>query len=220
FHDLQLISSATPRFNKWSYGYRIIFSILFEDLRKIWELTDATNKTSYILHSSFFIVGPTLKIISAQAAFILFLTSIIAILILLRKRGLDDRLDKYQALQSDYIDTFRLGASIYIGTFLLGNNWAYRLIFLIFTTPQIIAWIKSWCYLSFLSSFALIGIILTLWMKTVIDQGLGIYLHQLIDWYLFFYFIYAFLLTLPNWLQTSIFMRIESVVENSFLSKK
>jgi hypothetical protein len=133
FHDLQLISSATPRFNKWSYGYKIIIDLMFADLRKIWEITEAINKTSYAPHSSFFIVGPTLKILSVMAAFILFLTSITAILILLRKKGLDGRLDKYPALQSDYIDTFRLGANIYIGTFLLGNNWAYRLIFLVFS---------------------------------------------------------------------------------------
>jgi len=35
---------------------------------------------------------------------------------------------------------FRMGASIYLGTFLLGNNWDYRLAFLIFVIPQLSQW--------------------------------------------------------------------------------
>jgi len=38
---------------------------------------------------------------------------------------------------------FRLGASIYIGTFLMGNNWDYRLVFLVFTLPQISEWART-----------------------------------------------------------------------------
>ncbi|MBK9927999.1 MAG: hypothetical protein IPP66_22225 [Anaerolineales bacterium] len=36
---------------------------------------------------------------------------------------------------------FRMGASIYVGTFLLGNNWDYRLAFLIFVVPQLSQWL-------------------------------------------------------------------------------
>jgi len=38
---------------------------------------------------------------------------------------------------------FRMGASIYVGTFLLGNNWDYRLAFLILVIPQLSEWILS-----------------------------------------------------------------------------
>ena len=38
---------------------------------------------------------------------------------------------------------FRMGASIYVGTFLLGNNWDYRLAFLIFVVPQLSQWFYS-----------------------------------------------------------------------------
>ena len=37
---------------------------------------------------------------------------------------------------------FRMGASIYIGTFLLGNNWDYRLAFLILVLPQLLQWTR------------------------------------------------------------------------------
>jgi hypothetical protein len=38
------------------------------------------------------------------------------------------------------LDAFRVGALIYIGTFLQGNTWDYRLIFLIFSLPQLAEW--------------------------------------------------------------------------------
>ncbi len=38
---------------------------------------------------------------------------------------------------------FRMGASIYVGTFLLGNNWDYRLAFLILVMPQLLQWSKD-----------------------------------------------------------------------------
>lgn len=38
------------------------------------------------------------------------------------------------------LTAFRMGASIYLGTFLLGNNWDYRLAFLIFAVPQLSQW--------------------------------------------------------------------------------
>ncbi len=37
---------------------------------------------------------------------------------------------------------FRMGASIYAGTFLLGNNWDYRLAFLVFVMPQLVEWMR------------------------------------------------------------------------------
>jgi len=33
-----------------------------------------------------------------------------------------------------------MGAGMYIGTFFIGNNWDYRLIFLLFTLPQLSDW--------------------------------------------------------------------------------
>lgn len=41
------------------------------------------------------------------------------------------------------LSAFRTGASIYVGTFLLGNNWDYRLAFLIFVMPQLSQWARG-----------------------------------------------------------------------------
>jgi len=42
-----------------------------------------------------------------------------------------------------HIDAFRMGASIYIGTYLLGSSFDYRLMFLLFTIPQLTQWLSN-----------------------------------------------------------------------------
>lgn len=41
------------------------------------------------------------------------------------------------------IDAFRLGAALYIGNFIIGNNYDYRMIFLLFCLPQLLTWATS-----------------------------------------------------------------------------
>jgi hypothetical protein len=38
-------------------------------------------------------------------------------------------------------DAFLMGSALYIGSFLLGSDWVYRLVFLIFVVPQLIEWV-------------------------------------------------------------------------------
>jgi len=42
-----------------------------------------------------------------------------------------------------HIDAFRMGASIYVGTYLLGSSFDYRLMFLLFTIPQLTQWLSN-----------------------------------------------------------------------------
>jgi len=46
------------------------------------------------------------------------------------------------SLSTRNLAAFRMGVSIYVGTFLLGNNWDYRLAFLILVMPQLLQWTK------------------------------------------------------------------------------
>ena len=48
---------------------------------------------------------------------------------------------RWSASSSRNLDAFWLGSAIYIGTFLLGNNWDYRLAFLLFCVPQLSDWL-------------------------------------------------------------------------------
>lgn len=47
-----------------------------------------------------------------------------------------------EAAHERNLAAFRMGASIYVGTFLLGNNWDYRLAFLVLVIPQLSQWLK------------------------------------------------------------------------------
>lgn len=48
----------------------------------------------------------------------------------------------YQGSDANNLRAFRAGAGIYIGTFLLGTNYDYRLMFLLFTVPLLVEWIQ------------------------------------------------------------------------------
>lgn len=41
------------------------------------------------------------------------------------------------------LDAFRIGASVFCGTFVLASNWDYRLMFLYFVVPQLLAWSEA-----------------------------------------------------------------------------
>jgi hypothetical protein len=46
-----------------------------------------------------------------------------------------------ETVHERHLAAFRMGASIYVGTFLLGNNWDYRLAFLVLVIPQLSEWL-------------------------------------------------------------------------------
>jgi hypothetical protein len=100
-----------------------------------------------------------------------------------------------------YIDGFRIGSSIYLGAFLMGWSFDYRLVFWLFTIPQIIDWIKiDDEKLGYLSSFALLGILGSLYLSSSSFLGFD----EILNWLLFGYFAYAFLLTISEWLKSEV----------------
>ncbi len=117
---------------------------------------------------------------------------------------------------SGSLDSFRVGASLYIGTFLLGNNWDYRLMFLIFCIPQLSAWLISsderlrWCsraslfsmfvsmwYLLIVGAWMVFTSMLSPWIKS--DWPGPWLFDELSNWMLFLLLIYLFAGSLPSW---------------------
>ena len=167
FERIKLVSAATPRAIRFSYGGKIIFDLFFRNLNK-------------------------------YPLFLLALLSIVLISFLLVKKR-----NSLNNLNIERIDSFRMGASIYMGTFFIGNNWDYRLIFLIFTIPQILLWIKYQNVISKISSLAFMGITATIWLSS---KSTSIYhLDEFINWLLFLFFTYTVILTLPVWLKRIIY---------------
>ena len=95
---------------------------------------------------------------------------------------------------STSLDAFRVGAAVYVGTFLLGNNWDYRLMFLIPAIPQLRYWsASSVVFVRRISKLMLLALAMSLWHLTLdalldlIPGGnyLGFALDEMANWTLF-----------------------------------
>jgi hypothetical protein len=184
--SLELVSKATPRSTGLSYGSKVIFDIVFPKLEKLSYVFLNSNITK-LIH----IVK--LPMLALSLLIFMFTAYVLA------KHG-ENIYQKEKPLDINRIDAFRIGASIYIGTFLIGNNWDYRLVFLLFTIPQILAWLKSGNRFSLIAGLALVGIILSTWLSRSTSRVF--YLDELINWLLFLFYSYTLFLTLPKWLKS------------------
>ncbi len=140
-----------------------------------------------------------------------FLLYLLAILILVASFyfGIRAR-SKFQFDDLRNLRAFWSGAGIYIGTFLLGNNWDYRLAFLLFTLPQLAYWTHHKNSQSTLIARVTLGILfLSLWYMAVKEiifmispTAAIIYpiVNQGINWLLFAGLSYLCAFSLPGWL--------------------
>jgi len=110
--------------------------------------------------------------------------------------------------EDKYLDAFRAGAAIYLGTFLLGDNYDYRLMFLILTIPQLVVWTKcSPRDISLRSIGVILFIFLSQWYlfnrRIIYYLPYGHYVSYVIDqlfkWSVFFGLFYLFVWSMPNW---------------------
>jgi hypothetical protein len=123
FNSFRAAWKLTQRGSDNSYGIYVFvdrFHIALENTLSKWM---PTNQVAFILKA-----GPYL-IISVLIFLVLFWT--------FRNRY------HLETTNQRNLDSFRMGAAIYIGTFLMGNNWDYRLAFLLFVIPQLSEWMRT-----------------------------------------------------------------------------
>jgi len=106
-----------------------------------------------------------------------------------------------------YQDAFRVGATLYIYIFLLfGNSWDYRLIFLIFTVPQLLKWSNIECRtIKIISKLALLTILLSFWYLLIVKgfsfipygKKISFILDEISNWLVFISLLYLLLWSLP-----------------------
>jgi len=142
-------------FYKYLFASALIFGVYialtYEGLSGIWNLTARGTFLSYgdyiifdLYHAYFRYYLLKLMTEAQVIAFMKIVPHLIAMTVLSVVFWLGIRSKITLAVDSERnLTAFRMGACIYIGTFLLGNNWDYRLSFLIFTIPQISRWIFS-----------------------------------------------------------------------------
>jgi hypothetical protein len=74
-----------------------------------------------------------------------------------------------------------VGTSVYLGTFAVGNNFDYRLVFLLLTLPQLIEWARMATHrLSLLASATLVSILVLMWVGSL-SETLALW-DELVSW--------------------------------------
>lgn len=182
YSDLLMIREGTPAYADLSYGFNILWMKLAEvDI----------------------VLGYYAKIISLL---ILLLSMRFAFVALLR----DDFTSETQE-KSLFLDAFRTGSAIYLGTFMLGNNFNYRLIFLIFTIPELIFWakcssrdIRLIIYCTLTSLFVLMWFILLDKVINIFPYATytGIAVNGISSWLVFIGLMYLLFWSMPVWVKT------------------
>jgi len=112
------------------------------------------------------------------------------------------------------MDAFRLGASMYIGNFLIGNNYDYRLIFLLFCLPQVFIWLQKSGFQRNLAAIFILTMILLFHFPSVIrhlmPENWNMPVKAVFYWGLFGISLVLFLHSLPVNRFTKLFFRPSS----------
>ncbi len=181
FNDFMLVFKTTPKGVGSSFGINVWWMGLRHGRFFNLPLSD-----SIVLF---------LKILSYAAALLILLSTMV---ISVRKK------DRKLLSEAPYIDSFRVGASIYMGCFLLMNTIDYRLIFIVFVIPQIVAWLREKEKdIALVSKITLAAMLFSLWSTTFVKRFLGrnitFLMEEFTNWIMLAGLLYLFFSSLPDW---------------------
>lgn len=95
-----------------------------------------------------------------------------------------------------HANAFLAGAAIFLGSFIiLGNNFDYRLIFLLFTIPQLLTWTERLGGIGRLSLMAIVAIALRLWFVSLFS---AVWISDILSWWLVWFYGYSVTLLLRS----------------------
>ena len=135
------------------------------------------------------------------------LTAVIIIVCIALTAGTLLHSSRMNAQDSLNLDCFRAGSAIYVGTFIIGNNWDYRLIFLIFLIPQLTLWSTgSELRARNAARFALLAIFISMWYLVIwkVLRKYSTVLDESSNWLLFSLLVYLLVLSAPDWVKESV----------------
>jgi hypothetical protein len=105
---------------------------------------------------------------------------------------------------SQYIDAFRVGASIYIFCFLLMNTADYRMVFLVFTIPQLSTWIRySDKSISLVPRITITAMMISIWSNVImrfLGRKITFPIEELCNWIMLTGLLFLFFSSLPDWI--------------------
>jgi hypothetical protein len=112
---------------------------------------------------------------------------------------------RFEVQADSKLDAFRMGAAIYLTSFVLWSNWDYRFIFLLLTIPQMIAWLGPATNGRRHTRIAVVVLAATLWLSSGAPPGddytmiRTFVVDELLNWYLFYFYVAALVATSPAW---------------------
>lgn len=179
-NDFMLVFKTTPKGVGSSFG----INVLWMGLR----------------HPRFF----NLPLSDSFVSLLQLLSYMVALLILVATLVISMRREDRKLLsEAQYIDAFRVGAGIYIGCFFLMNTIDYRLIFLVFTIPQIVAWLRDKGKdISFVTKITLAAMVFSLWNAFVmhyLGRKITFLMEEFTNWIMLAGLLYLFFSSLPVW---------------------
>jgi len=176
--DLRLISAATPRDTWLSYGLNVL------PLR--------LGRVSGL---------------AGLAAFAVAWLAVAAVVWGAWRARIRRGADAAIAAADGALDAFRVGAACYAGTFLLGNNFIYRLVFVVLVVPQLWRWARGTAAERTLARAGLVAALGSLWVlgfdraSWVVrrDEWLWFSVGQAFNWLLFATLCRLLISSLPEW---------------------
>lgn len=214
YFGLWVLVHNDKRKSLWLCSISLVIAILYvgitwRDLGQIFEATQKGTAISYGIN----VVGMYLADWShrprVEPFLLIILACAVALLIL--------PLTYYFASRSTYLnkcvdtpslDAFKLGGAIYVGTFLLGNNFDYRLLFLLFTLQQLMMWTSDEVKLiRWTARIVLTSIIVSVWSLVIFEplltlpmgDDIAFVLDELANWLVFVGLLYLLMSSLPRW---------------------
>jgi glycosyl transferase family 87 len=171
--DLALIQASTPRPASLGYGLNVL----------VQAMADEANRS----------LGTHVARSVEVAAIALVLLVLIAATWLMARALPPRRLSGAPPRETFAGLLFSVGAAVYVLTFLLGNDWVYRLTFLLLAVPQLLLWRKR-PELAREATGVLIAVVASLWLAVVTAYPV-FFVGQLLLYGLFVYFASVLLLT-------------------------
>ena len=194
-----------------SLSFLVYLYFNLDDLKKISEVTPRSHNLSYGVNVVWMKVqehAPSATLIARTLA--MGLVAAVILVALLNRRRLAIVPDAGAA--TIHFEAFRAGAAIYLGSFLLGNNWDYRLMFLLLTLPQLWYWSRSKNFDSacppWLCTALWVSVLISMWhlvlkallMSVPAGNGIAFLIDESCNWLLFAGLAWLLSLTLPlNW---------------------
>jgi hypothetical protein len=145
FRDIVHIARIAPQGELFSYGARILPAHLYHQV-------GADRWAGPPLLKQAIAAVPLTVLVAAAACWIR------------RRKAVDPEL----ATGTPAMLALHLGTLIYLGTFAVGNNFDYRLVFLLLTLPQLLEWARTPTHrLSGIASAAIVAIVGMLWVGSL-----------------------------------------------------